>query len=162
MPYKDPAKKKARMQKWWAENREHIKQYRVETRERRAVLHRAWRVANLQKRAVDMAAWRERPENRIASNLRSRIANVLSGRTKFFKLVKAVGCPLTELRDRLSALFLPGMTWENYGTWEIDHVRPCASFDLSDPAQQQECFHFSNLRPLWKVDNRQKGDRYVL
>lgn len=162
MPYKDPEKKKANMRKWWAENTEHIREYCLENRERIASNHQQWRIKNKAKRAADMRAWRTIPANRIASNLRSRIANVLQGRTKFFKLTEVVGCSLEDLRAKIEALFLPGMSWGNYGAWEIDHKQPCAGFDLSDPAQQQECFHFSNLQPLWKITNRIKGDRYVV
>jgi hypothetical protein len=46
-----------------------------------------------------------------------------------------------------------------YG-WHIDHIRPVSSFDLSDPAQVQECFHFSNLQPLWAIDNIKKSDSW--
>ena len=44
----------------------------------------------------------------------------------------------------------------NYGQWHIDHRRPCASFDLSDPHQANECFHHTNLQPLWAEDNQRK------
>jgi hypothetical protein len=40
---------------------------------------------------------------------------------------------------------------------DIDHIKPCAAFDLTDPAQQKECFHFSNLQLLWAEDNLSKG-----
>ena len=68
-----------------------------------------------------------------------------------------VGCSIPELRKRLTQQFLPGMTWDNYGKWHIDHIRPCASFDLTDPEQQKQCFHYSNLQPLWAADNLRKG-----
>jgi hypothetical protein len=53
------------------------------------------------------------------------------------------------------------MSWENYGRkgWEIDHVRPCASFDLTRHEEVLACFHYTNLRPLWSVDNKRKGRR---
>ena len=38
--------------------------------------------------------------------------------------------------------------------WEIDHIKPCASFDLSDPKEQKHCFFYKNLQPLWGEDNR--------
>jgi hypothetical protein len=73
--------------------------------------------------------------------------------------IELTGCTIDELRVHLSSLFLPGMTWDNYGKygWHIDHVKPCAAFDLTDPEQQKECFNYTNLQPLWAVDNLKKG-----
>jgi hypothetical protein len=63
------------------------------------------------------------------------------------------------LMAHLESQFLPGMSWANRRLWHIDHQRPCASFNLTNPAQQHACFHFSNLRPLWAADNLAKGAR---
>ena len=52
------------------------------------------------------------------------------------------------------------MSWDNYGKWHIDHVRPCSSFDLTDAKQQEECFHYTNLQPLWAAENLQKGSKW--
>lgn len=46
------------------------------------------------------------------------------------------------------------------GEWHIDHIKPCASFDLTDPEEQKECFHYTNLQPLWAKDNLNKGAKY--
>lgn len=46
------------------------------------------------------------------------------------------------------------------GGWEVDHIRPCASFDLTDTGQQKECFHWTNLQPLWELDNDRKDSWY--
>jgi len=75
--------------------------------------------------------------------------------------IKLLGCKPSEFRAHLEAQFSDGMSWDNYGEWEIDHVRPCASFDLTDPAQQAACFHYSNLQPLWKRVNRSKGAKLM-
>lgn len=50
------------------------------------------------------------------------------------------------------------MSWDNYGEggWEIDHIKPCASFNLADENQQKECFCYVNLQPLWAEHNRRK------
>lgn len=74
-----------------------------------------------------------------------------------------LGCTLEELYAHIEAQFLPGMSWGNYGhdTWHIDHIKPCASFDLTDPEQQRVCFHYTNLQPLWAIDNIRKGAKLV-
>jgi len=56
----------------------------------------------------------------------------------------------------LESLFLPGMSWENRHLWHIDHVLPCAAFDLTNPKEQRRCFHYTNLQPLWALDNIKK------
>jgi hypothetical protein len=70
-----------------------------------------------------------------------------------------LGCSMDQFCGHLEIHFLPGMSWENYGKtgWEIDHKKPCCSFDLLDISQRQKCFHYSNLQPLWAEDNQKKG-----
>ena len=68
-----------------------------------------------------------------------------------------VGCTVQELRDHLESKFTDGMSWENHGEWHVDHIKPCASYALADEAQQKECFHYTNLQPLWANDNMSKG-----
>ena len=64
-----------------------------------------------------------------------------------------------DLKKHLENQFVEGMSWDNYGEWQIDHIVPCASFDLSDPNQQRICFNFRNLQPLWAKDNQRKQDK---
>lgn len=73
-----------------------------------------------------------------------------------------LGCSKEELIQHLESQFSEGMTWENWSLngWHIDHIRPISSFDLSDPAQVKECFHYSNLQPLWAIDNLKKSDSW--
>lgn len=68
--------------------------------------------------------------------------------------IELVGCSWEELRRHIESQFVDGMSW---GKIEVDHIIPCARFDLTDPEQQRRCFHFSNLQPLWRADNRAKG-----
>jgi len=75
--------------------------------------------------------------------------------------MRLVGCTITELSKHVESKFLAGMSWSNQLEWEIDHIKPCSSFDLSDPEQQRQCFHYTNLQPLWRIDNRIKGARYA-
>jgi hypothetical protein len=52
------------------------------------------------------------------------------------------------------------MNWENQGEWHIDHIRPCASFNLDNEEERYQCFHYTNLQPLWTEDNLIKSDKY--
>jgi hypothetical protein len=99
---------------------------------------------------------------RLRMNLRHRVWTALNGRAKAASTFDLIGCSVEELRGHLERQFLPGMTWDNYGKtgWEVDHIRPCASFDLTDPEQQRQCFHCTNLQPLWVTDNIRKGARF--
>jgi hypothetical protein len=72
----------------------------------------------------------------------------------------ALGCSIPDFRKYLESRFQPGMDWSNWDRkgWHIDHVRPLASFDLTDPEQLKKACHFTNLQPLWAVDNLRKSD----
>lgn len=73
-----------------------------------------------------------------------------------------MGADIETVKKHLESLFQNGMTWDNHGFdgWHIDHIVPCAAFDLTDPEEQKKCFHYTNLQPLWAKDNLSKGDRY--
>jgi hypothetical protein len=117
------------------------------------------------KRAAMAADWKRRygqsPTFRIAQNMRSRINVALrkAGGLKAKRSLDLVGCTSVELKAYIESKFLPGMSWENRTQWHIDHITPCAAFDLVDPKQQRLCFHFTNLQPLWAIDNLSKGKR---
>jgi hypothetical protein len=55
------------------------------------------------------------------------------------------------------------MTWENNGKekgcWQLDHIKPCASFNLLNEEEQKKCFHYTNYQPLWMEENLQKGKK---
>ena len=106
----------------------------------------------------------ERSYRLLVRNLYGRLYVVVTSQynVKAAATLELLGCTPEHLRAYLEAQFEPGMSWENYGRdgWHVDHIRPCASFDLTDPAQQRECFHFANLQPLWAADNLAKRDTW--
>ena len=80
--------------------------------------------------------------------------------TKSATTLELIGSSVPFVRKWIESQFVDGMSWDNHGEWHIDHIRPCASFDLSDPEQQKECFNYKNLQPLWAEDNLRKGDSF--
>jgi hypothetical protein len=67
---------------------------------------------------------------------------------------------MSTLIKHLESHFTEGMNWDNYGVygWHMDHIIPCAAFDLTKPEDQSKCFHYTNLQPLWAKDNLSKRD----
>ena len=104
------------------------------------------------------------PDLQIKNTLRVRVISAVKKQQtkKANQTQELIGCTTDHLRQHLESQFKPGMTWENrgYNGWHIDHIKPCASFDLSDPTQQRACFHWSNLQPLWGTENQIKGARF--
>ena len=96
---------------------------------------------------------------KILTNLRRRFNLAVKNRSESIK--NLIGCDIEFFIDYISQKFENGMSWNNYGKWHIDHIRPCASFDLTDVEQQKICFNYKNLQPLWAEDNLSKGDKWI-
>tara|TARA_B110000902_G_C14056220_1_gene493664 strand:- start:119 stop:703 length:585 start_codon:yes stop_codon:yes gene_type:complete len=101
------------------------------------------------------------PNFKILTILRGRIKDVLKGHSKSDSTINILGCTIEELWIYLESKFTEGMTRQNHGKWHVDHIIPCASFDLTKPEQQVKCFHYTNLQPLWALDNLKKGKSVV-
>ncbi len=99
---------------------------------------------------------------KIKGNLCNRMVQALQRKSKSMTTMKLIGCTIEELKQHLESQFIEDMTFDNYGYygWHIDHIKPCVLFDLSDPEQQKQCFHYTNLQPLWAKDNLSKGAKY--
>ena len=96
----------------------------------------------------------------VTRRLRDRLREITMGRMKSGRVANLIGCSPSELKAHIESLFVAGMSWENRNEWHIDHRRPCSSFDLTDPKQVAACFHYSNLQPLWALDNLRKAAKY--
>ena len=135
-------------------NREAARQWREANPERCKELRRNYK---RKRRAND-------PAFRLLENLRSRVLIAIkkdSGE-KAYSTIELIGCNVQDLRKHLESKFTEGMSWDNMGVggWEVDHKKPCAKFNLEDPEEQKKCFHWTNLQPLWALDNLRKGDKW--
>lgn len=137
---------------------------------------KSWRANNQDKIYIKQKIWREKNREyfrknqreykanrrktddnfRITSNLRNRIRKALKDINKSKKTQELLGCSIVEFKKHIESKFGPGMTWKNYGKWELDHIKPCCSFNLSKESEQKKCFHYSNMQPLWKKDHKAK------
>ena len=158
------AKCEAKMHEWWLKNR-HIK-----NEKNRIFMSKYYKTPegksytkNYRERKKDDPNWLLRKN--LAGRVREAVKKQYS--EKAYKSMELIGCTIQELREHLESQFTEGMTWENMGRggWHIDHIIPCAFFDLSKPSHQKVCFNWQNLQPLWESDNCAKGDKipwYVL
>lgn len=92
---------------------------------------------------------------------RARIAFTRKGLIKNDSFSVLLGCSYEEVRKYLEKQFLEGMSWENYGKWHIDHIKPLKLFNLSLLEEQKKAFNYTNLQPLWAIDNLKKGIKYM-
>ena len=106
----------------------------------------------------------EDPEFAILKKVRGRILSALARENtgKKNKTLHLIGCTKEHLRMHLEKQFKKGMAWSNHGSlWHIDHIVPCSAFDLTTEEGQKRCFHYSNLRPLRKMENLEKNDKII-
>lgn len=101
------------------------------------------------------AVERANPARVAMERMRKRLQKIIG--KSGIRTIGFIGCSSAHLRQHLEAQFLPGMSWDNRPDWHIDHIRPLSSFDLSDPEQFKAASHYTNLQPLWAIDNLRKG-----
>ena len=96
----------------------------------------------------------------ISERIRQALKNHLINKYKNKeKTMEFLGCSIEELKTYLQNQFKEGMTWQNHGEWHIDHIIPCAAFDLSKKEDCLKCFNYKNLQPLWAHENLSKSDK---
>jgi len=97
-------------------------------------------------------------KDRLSTRMRMAIMNHKG--IKDTSAIELLGAPIDVVRKHLEAQFKEGMSWENHGIvgWHVDHKIPCDSFNLKDKNEQKECFHYTNLQPLWYEENLLKAN----
>jgi len=171
---------------WVKANIEHVRQHSKEryqaTKDKRRIKSKLYREKNKEKIYQMKKLYRKNNKEKIAKkkyannfyklkhdpvhklkqSLRHRVYMALKEKnaTKHYKFKEYIGCSVADLMIHLENQFKPGMTWKNHGKWEIDHIKPCAAFDLSKEFEQLDCFNYKNMQPLWKIDNMRKGAKY--
>ncbi len=133
-------KRKAEIKAWRSSNKDHVCEYKANY-----LQHEKAKRSN---------SW-------IAGMLRQRLAMAVAREFRSGSAVRDLGCSIQSFREYIETKFKEGMSWENWGRngWHIDHIKPLASFDLSDRNQLLKACHYTNLQPLWAEENIKKGSK---
>ena len=94
-------------------------------------------------------------------NIRERLRSALKSQNalKTEHTFDLISCSIYALMDWLEftkPYFIPN---DYEGKLHIDHFKPLSGFDLNDPYQLKEAFHWSNLRYLIQEQNLKKNAR---
>jgi hypothetical protein len=149
--------------------------YRQKNRDALNLYRKEWGLANPDKVSKNAKIHRIKYKDKINKkrrqkrkhNINFKLRTIISNRirmamvrgSKNSSAYELTGCSWGDLKLYLESQFMTGMSWDNFGEWHIDHIRPCCSFDLTDIEQQKICFHYTNLQPLWAIDNLKKSGK---
>lgn len=141
----DPEKDKVRKQKWYLENREiTIKRScnrQIEKREERNEYLKEYYKNN-----PHIYTWR------------SLVYRTLVGKIKEGNTLELLGYTYNDLKSHIESLFTDGMSWDNYGEWHVDHIKPLSKFDETTPISIVNAL--TNLQPLWATTREINGVIY--
>ena len=153
-------KRKSENHKNWSEkNKEYLTEY-----------HKKWRTKNVDKwRKIKRDYERNRkardPLYKLINNFRTAIYQVLKENNinkngHYFDILKYTP---EQLISHLESKFGENMTWDNYGEWHVDHVKPISSFMISNIGDEEfmNCWSLGNLQPMWGVDNIKKSNKLL-
>lgn len=144
-----------RNKRYYQNNKERIKKQVKEYTEKNAEWRKEY-IANWTKDKLDNC-----PKYKAMYAARKMLHRILgvAGQKKTKRTQEALGYTYDELREHLERQFTKGMTWDNYGKWHIDHIRPVKAFvdeGVTDPAIINA---LPNLRPVWADENMSKGSK---
>lgn len=103
------------------------------------------------------------PIFKLKDSLRQRLNKAIERGYKKGSAVRDLGCDIVFLKFYLESKFKEGMSWNNHGRgsgkWNIDHIIPLNSFDLTKETEVKKACHYTNLQPLWSEENLSKGTK---
>ena len=165
--HKTSEKRREEMRKYYWSNPEksceRVRNWNANNPERARENNKKWVKDNPDKARAN---WNRQDEKRrenptwVLSNRISRAIgkSIKSGKNGHY-WESLVGYTREEIMLHLEEKFQTGMSWNNHGSWHIDHIRAISSFNFSSPDEDEfkECWSLKNLQPLWAQDNLKKG-----
>jgi hypothetical protein len=145
--------------KWSEQNKEHLSKYLKEYREKN--------IDNIRKTKRDYERNRKArdPIYKLINNFRTAIYQVLKENNvqkngHYFDILKYSP---ENLIEHLESKFKDDMTWDNYGEWHVDHIKPISLFQITEIGDNEfmSCWSLENLQPLWGEENIRKSNKII-
>lgn len=134
-------------------------QYREENRSKAVERTRLWRQKNKERRnKSNKDKYRSSPQRKMEVSIRNRINKFITRKNNSSS--KLIGCNIDFYVSYIENMFSKGMSWDNYGKWHIDHIKPLSKFNLKNEDEILKAFNYKNTQPLWACDNLKKSDKY--
>lgn len=95
--------------------------------------------------------------------LKHKMSNLIRGAikrngfTKKSRTYEILCCTFEDFKIHIEKQFKEGMSWENHGEWEFDHIIP-----ISSARNEEESIwlnHYTNFQPLWRLENIKKSNK---
>lgn len=122
--------------------------------------NKVYKSKNLKRRReINSIRRKEDPIFNLRQTLSSRTAKAFTvkGYNKRTKTFDMLGCDWNIAKEHIERQFAKGMSWDNRSEWHIDHKIPLSSAKNKD--ELKALCHYTNLQPLWAIDNITKGDK---
>jgi hypothetical protein len=163
----NPEKFNEKRKKWLSENKEKIKETRKIWEERNPEYMKEYR-NKLRLESPDRvrdverqkrAKLRGTAKGKLAHSMGTRMREALRGIKAGRRWQDLAGYTIDQLKRHLERHFQPGMSWDNYGEWHVDHKIPIAAFNFEKPEDIdfKRCWALKNLQPLWAAKNLSKN-----
>lgn len=144
--------------KSWQKNKHKELAYKRIYEKRPEVIERRKRI-HLERKATDI---QYNIRRRLRGRLRDTVKRTIGVGYKYKSSLVLLGCDMDFFKSYIESKFEYGMNWDRFTYIHIDHIKPCSQFDLTKIEDQKICFHYSNLQPLWEVDNLVKSWKYFM
>ena len=99
--------------------------------------------------------------NKLSFSLRERTRKALITWKASPRIQGILGCTPKQFRQHIERQFKPGMTWDNYGEWELDPYFPISKANLDVLSVLLSVFNYRNVRPVWALENKSKGSKII-
>jgi hypothetical protein len=142
---------------------ERVKDYYIKNIEKERERRKLFYQKNKKKEREKNDNWRKNKLKndgffRMKKRLRDRIRDYMKGKSIGKKTKDIIGLDYVDFKNYISSKFTEGMTWDNYGEWHLDHIKPLV---LSENEEELlKLNHYTNLQPLWEKDNLKKNRKY--